>query len=263
MLPTTPHPTATIIREGVFDNPEYRFNHIRPGDVWWSSTSGPDGVYDCNVFFPRKRGYAYDDNCKKPPHPDDNYSFFFWRDYNTIEEYTKNDDEEYDPEWLRSNHDLFVFDGTVNCWNGSTPDYPDCIDEWDDGYFDHTEQGHRVPIACLPMDEETPTDRDRRLTYYRQHTCIWALRECNCNSNGAPCHKVETEYYKTHGPCICGFGDYHSHSDDESDADDNESDDNELGEDHPNNGDEGWRTWSLGTNMENTLGARMARIGVD
>lgn len=163
-----------------------------------------------------------------------------------MEEYTQNDE---DPEWLRSIHDLFVFDGTVNCWDGSTPTYPDFINEWDDGYFDHTEQGHRVPIACLPLDEETPTDRDRRLTYYRQHTCIWALRECNCNSNGAPCHKVETERYKTHGPCICGFGDYHEHSDGEdTDADDYED-------------IEGWRTWDVGTNFENTLARRMQRLG--
>ncbi len=243
-LPT--HPTATIFRKGVLDNPDFRFNHIT-SDVHWVVTSS-EGVYDCNGLFPMKRGYKYDSNLGKPPHPDDKHSFFFWRDYNTMEEYTQ-DEEAYDPEWMHSIWRKYVFDGSTNCWDGSTPSYPSFINDWDDGYFEHSGEGLRVPIACLPLDEETPTDRDRRITYYRQHECIWALRDCNCSSSGAPCYKVETERYKTHGPCMCGFGDYREHN----------SDDEEVS----HNDGEGWRTWTLGTNCENTLARRMQRLGSD
>lgn len=195
-----------------------------------------------------KRGYKYDSNLLKPPHPNDKHSFFFWRDYNTMEEYTQ-DKEAYDPEWMYSTWREYVFDGTTNCWDGSTPRYPSFINDWDGGYSEYGGEGVRVPIACLPLDEETPTDRDRRITYYRQHECIWALRDCNCSSSGSTCHKVMTERYKTQGPCICGFGDYHEHNSDDEEASQND--------------DEGWRTWTLGTNRENTLSRRMQRLGND
>lgn len=215
------HPTATIFRKGVLENPEFRFNHVRNKDIHWE-VYGTYGVHDCNGCFPMKRGYAYGDDCKKPPHPDDNKSFFFWRDYNEIDTYTQ-DNEDRDPEWLRSIWRLYVFDGTVNCWNGSTPNYNRFIDDWDGGYFEHSGIGLKVPIACLPLDEESPTDRDRRITYYRQHTCIWGLRDCFCSESGVPCNKVLTENYRNDGPCICGFGDY-SENDSDSDSDDNYED---------------------------------------
>jgi hypothetical protein len=217
-------------------------------DVHWVVTSS-EGVYDCNGWFPMKRGYGYDTSSMCwPPHPTTSIVssvgaiITLWKSILRMR-------KPMTPEWMYSIWREYVFDGSTNCWDGSTPSYPSFINDWDDGYFEHSGEGLRVPIACLPLDEETPTDRDRRITYYRQHTCIWGLRDCNCSSNGAPCHKVETERYKTHGPCMCGFGDYHEHNSDDEEA--------------FHNDDEGWRTWSLGTNCENTLARRMQRLGDD
>ena len=215
----TPHPMAVIFRKGVLDNREFRLKHIRNTDIYWEVDS-PYGVYDCNGCFPKKRGYPYDNEGNKPPHPDDEYTFFFWRDYNTDADSSQDVDE--NPEWMRSIWRLFVFDGTTNCWNNSKPNYNKFIGAWNDGFLDHTKDKSRVPIACFPLNQETPTDRDRRLTYYRKHKCIWGLRNCICSESGAPCNKEENEYYYRNKPKEYDFGE--SDSEDSSNSEDNYED---------------------------------------
>ena len=226
---------AQIIQEELIDNPEFRFNHIDYLD--WSQ--------DCNIFFPTKHGYDWEDP-RRGTHPDKNKSFFFWRDYDDYSTYPGNfPDEARNPEWMISHHRLFVFDGTTNYWVGSTPKYGEIlkVDLWENyGWFGDRE----VPIACIDQDDETPTDRDRRYTYYRTNTCIWGLLDCSCNETGAPCHKVETEYYRN-----CGFPGHEC------------SDSTDEDEDGYQTSSDSYRTWSLGTNIDNTLGARMTRLGPD
>jgi len=225
---------AGIIQRGLIDNPEFSFNHI--DYLNWSN--------DCNLFFPTKNGYGWNDP-RRGTHPDKDKSFFFWRDYDEWSTYPGNSPEKhYNPEWMISHHRLFVFDGTTNFWDGSIPKYGEILTEWDDtGWVGDRD----VPIACLDHHDETPTDRDRRYTYYRTNSCIWGLLDCGCNSTSTPCLKVQTEHYTSFE-----FGS-DSDSDGESDGD-GESDDSY----HPEP-----RVWSLGTNIDNTLGARMARLGPD
>ena len=245
---------AIIIRDGVINDPEFRFNHMTDSDVHWE-VDGERGVYACNLFFPTKWGYQWSDPRHRSQggegHPDEGKSFFFWRDYNNWEQLNEQDDPNYrDPEWLISHHRLYVFDGSNNFWDGSTPKYGERLLDWPDKDF----FGDRsVPNGCLSPDNETPTDRDRRHTYYRQTTCVWGLLNCHCSSNGAPCHKVETEFYRNGGSCSCGFG-ADIHPDCESDEDEDDETDT-YGYSTAN------RVWSLSTNQDQTLGARMARLG--
>lgn len=96
----TKHPIAKIIKRELIDNPEFRFNHVSIIDHHW--------VGDCNLFFPQKEGYQYNEYGIQPKHPDDKYSFFFWRDYNSPERYPSNN-----PEYLHSHWRRFVIDGST------------------------------------------------------------------------------------------------------------------------------------------------------
>ena len=95
------HPITKIIKMELIDNPEFRFNHISILDHHW--------VRDCNLFFPQKQGYQCDEYGIQIKHPDDKYSFFFWRDYNSQEQYLSNN-----PEYLHSHWRLFVIDGSTH-----------------------------------------------------------------------------------------------------------------------------------------------------
>ena len=254
---------AQIIRDGLINDREFRFNHIESVDYHW--------VIECNGFFPTKYGYSYNDSRSNynggGGHPDDQKSFFLWQEYDSYDSYpghendrTKQVDSNYrNPEWLTSHHELFIFDGTTNYWEGSVPKYGEKLSDWDDTNF----FGDRlVPISVMGPDNETPTDRDRRYTYYRQTECIWGLLNCDCSSNGCPCHKVETEYYRNGGSCICGFPG-HSHDWSDSEEEDQCDEDGYPIRSQGYSSSESYRIWSLGTNIDNTLGSRMARLGAE
>ena len=238
---------ASIVREELINNPEFRFNHVKK--VSWGD------VYDCNLFFPTKRGYPtiypndpdfpkdLDSWFYKPPHPDDGFSFFFWRDYQHETATEPLEENDLDPEYMRSLHYLFVFDGKTNFWNGSTPLYGEILSTlWGKDQF----IGDRdVPIACAPPNQETPLDRDRRYTYYRKNTCSWALiRDCNCNSSGVPCLKIQTEQHYFG----IGYGDEMYSSDCDSDYEDS---------------DTTYGIYSISENIDNSLENRMKRLGND
>ena len=240
---------SQIVRDGLINDKEFRFNHLESRDVHWE-VEGDNGIYECNGFFPTRNGYEWDDPRQKrnggPGHPDDKKSFFFWRDYDS---YHTDDPNFRTPDWMSSHHRLFVFDGTTNYWDGSVPKYGNKLSDWEDHYF---VVDRLVPISVMGPDDETPTDRDRRYTYYRQNECIWGLLNCKCSYNGGPCQKVETEYYRNGGSCGCGFG-FNSPTDcyEDSSCDVEETDSSS------------YRIWSLGTNQDNTLGSRMLRLGDD
>ena len=240
------HKIAHIIQKGLIDDREFRFNHVTFLD--WSN--------DCNLFFPTIHGYHWNDP-RRGTHPDKDKSFFFWRDYDEWSSYPGNlPEEDNNPEWLISHHKLYVFDGSTHFWESGIPRYSEILSDWDQSSW----KGDReVPIGCIDPDDETPTDRDRRYTYYRKNTCIWGLLDCPCNSTGSLCHKLETELY------LSGFGSeiYSHQSDDEVDSGNDESEGElDIGNDESDGGyHPSPRVWSLSTNIDNTLGARMDRLG--
>ena len=164
-------------------------------------------MYECNLFFPIKHGYKYEDE-RYGTHPDRNKSFFFWKDYDNIIPY-----EDRNSEYMHSRHYLFEIDGESNYWDGNVPKYDDYLDGIKVGnQFDHYGfNGGKVPIDILGPDDETSTDYARRYMFYTMNRCIWGLIDCNCGSIGTPCHKDDTQFLKTHGyaawedpGCMCG-----------------------------------------------------------
>ena len=97
---TQKHPLAIAIQTELIDDPTFSFNSVSCLDYYW--------VHDCNLFFPTKKGYSYDEEIGgRPPHPDKDKSFFFWRTYDTNIPYD-------DPEYIFSHCELFVLDGSTN-----------------------------------------------------------------------------------------------------------------------------------------------------
>lgn len=184
------HPLAQIFTDQVLNHPTgYSFNTVSCLDYPW--------VHDCNLFFPVKNGYNWDEYGRKIPHPDDNKTFFFWRTYSQPQSYEESRD---DPEYIHSHWELFVLDGTSK--------------------YNYEQE---VPIEVLRPDDETPTDRQRRYLQYRKNECIWGLLDCHCSTTGPPCLKIENERYQ----CSCEEG----------------------------------KIYSLSTDLDNTLEARMMRSG--
>jgi hypothetical protein len=160
-LPTI-HPLAEIFTNEVINHPTgYKFNSVCCLAYPW--------VHDCNLFFPIKYGNGWDEYGRKIPHPDDNKSFFFWRTYDSYDDY---DTTHKNPEFLHSWWENYILDGT------SKYNYQD-----------------EYPIEVLHPDDETPNDRERRYLQYRKNACIWGLLDCHCTSSGSPCMKIENERY--------------------------------------------------------------------
>ena len=94
------HPLAVAIQTELIHDPTFSFNTVSCLDYYW--------VNECNLFFPNKKGYSYDEELGCwPPHPDENKSFFFWRTYDIDIPYD-------DPEYMFSHRELFVLDGSTN-----------------------------------------------------------------------------------------------------------------------------------------------------
>jgi len=94
------HSLAVAIQTELIDDPTFSFNTVSCLDYYW--------VNECNLFFPTKKGYSYDEELGNwPAHPDKNKSFFFWRTYDTDIPYE-------DPEYMFSHSELFVLDGSTN-----------------------------------------------------------------------------------------------------------------------------------------------------
>ena len=97
---TQKHPLAIAIQTELIDDPTFSFNTVSCLDYYW--------VNECNLFFPIKKGYSYDEEIGgRPPHPDKDKSFFFWRTYDPDIPYD-------DPEYMFSHWKLFVLDGSTN-----------------------------------------------------------------------------------------------------------------------------------------------------
>ena len=93
------HPLAIAIQTELIDDPTFSFKTVSSLDHYW--------VNDCNLYFPTKKGYPYDEELRGwPPHPDKDKSFFFWRTYDSDIPYD-------DPEYMFSHWELFVLDGST------------------------------------------------------------------------------------------------------------------------------------------------------
>ena len=232
---STLHPLAKIFQDAVLTpDSNFKFNHVSLFE---------DGI-NCNVWFPQKNCYnsiyytdpSFPEELKNtdqlyyyPPHPDKDKSFFFWKDYSSKSPYQEHKDN---PEYMISNWRLFVLDGSVRFWDGSTPDYTS--ERWclRPNYDDHDlvkPTIEDVPIGCFEPDNETATDYNRRQLYYRKERCSWALlADCNCTESSV-CSKVENELYEKN---------------------------------HDTDNDKYYTPTmiSLGTNVNSLLGARMAAL---
>ena len=96
------HPLANAIQTELIDNPSFSFNSVSCLDHHW--------VHDCNLFFPKKTGYSYDEKFgSRVKDVDKDKSYFLWRTYDSDIPSRYND-----PERLISHWKLFVLDGIVN-----------------------------------------------------------------------------------------------------------------------------------------------------
>ena len=171
------HPVSAIIRTLLLDidtRTLFRFKRVYQGDVNYN-------VNEVNYYNPSKNGF----NGFSEVHPDDGFSFFFHRDYDKKQFYYEYKDN---PDYLYSEWKLFEYDGITKYWDGSIPNYPDI-------YL----YGSQVPIWSDAPEDETPLDRDRRITYYIKERCVWSIKApyyCNCSGTGAMCLKRENELYR-------------------------------------------------------------------
>jgi len=182
---------AQLYRTEVLET-KYKFNHVSFDSVTWPKSYHM--LFECNGFFPKKNGYSYDDKRQiyngGSGHPDDKYTFFFWKQYNTI---TDSDD----PDYLHSWYKQYELDGSTNYWNNDISNYNDyCLESNCDYFIYFSSQSYTfIPIEVCAPDDETPTDKFRRYNYYTKNKCIWALKDCDCSTNGCPCNKVESEIF--------------------------------------------------------------------
>jgi hypothetical protein len=175
------HPVSSIIRTRLIDidtRTLFRFKRVCQRDVNYD-------VSKANAYNPLKNGF----NGYYDIHHDDGFSFFFHRDYDPQQFYNEYKDN---PEYLYSEWKLFEYDGRTKYWDGSTPNYPDI-------YMYDGKTNQQVPIEDDAPDDETPHDRDRRITYYTKEKCVWSIKApsyCNCSGTGTICLKRQEELYR-------------------------------------------------------------------